>query len=175
MKMGKFGFNVGIIIFSVSVLLGCKKDDNADDQPDTGTKVGQMAPLFEMTDSNSNVIKLADYRGKLVLIDFWASWCSFCRAESPELRELYNSYNSKGLEIIGISLDTDIQDWMNAINSDGLNYINIIETDAFDSQVAIDYGIKSIPTMFLIDKEGIIIAVTSDAAQLETKIANRLN
>lgn len=173
--MKKYSLYLIIVLFTAATFSSCKKDTAIAPEPETGIKVGQTAPIFEINDDNSNLINLEDYRGKLVIIDFWASWCHFCRDENPELVDLYSMYHSKGLEIIGVSLDENAQSWRNAVIEDGIEYIQVNDTDAFNSDIAIDYGITSIPTMFLLNEEGVIIFITNDAAQFESFISSRLN
>ena len=164
-----------LMVLLISVIAYACKKDESNTNPQTGIKVGDLAPEFELKDSNSDTIKLNDYRGNLVVVDFWASWCHFCRDENPVLVSLYNNYKSKGLEIIGVSLDENAGNWQNAVIDDGIEFIQVIDTDAFNSQIAKDYGISSIPRMFLLDENGVIIAVTSDASALESYISNRLD
>ncbi len=171
--MKNLSFSIVLVLVLTVVSFGCKKDESAP-QPETGIKVGQTAPDFELEDINSNTIKLSDYRGKLVIVDFWASWCHFCRDENPKLVSLYNTYGSKGLEIIGISVDENIDNWKSAVNDDGIEYIQIIDTNAFDSDIAKTYQLTSIPTIFMIDETGVVVDVTSDANTLEQYIQSRL-
>jgi peroxiredoxin len=173
--MKKQSLYLVIIVVIALAFTSCKKDNVTAPEPETGIKVGQAAPLFELNDNNSNMINLEDYRGKLVIVDFWASWCHFCRGENPELVALYDMYNSKGLEIIGVSLDENKQSWRDAVSEDGIEFIQVNDTGAFDSQIAMDYGITSIPTMFLLDEDGVILFITNDAAKLESIINLRLN
>ena len=172
--MKKIRVKVVLVLLISVILFSCKKDEN-NNNPETGTKVGNLAPDFELRDINSDTIKLDDFKGNMVVVDFWASWCHFCRDENPVLVSLYNNFNSKGLEIIGVSLDENVSNWQNAVIDDGLEFIQVIDTEAFNSQIAKDYRITSIPRMFLLDENGLIIAVTSDASALEPYISNRLD
>ena len=126
-------------------------------------KKNNIAPGFEIKGIQGNNIRVKDYRGKYVLLDFWASWCRPCRQMVPHLKELYQKYHSKGLEIISISADTDSSLWKKAVTDEGLNsWANILnkEYNEKDKQIAsldITYGIDGYPTTILIDKEGKII------------------
>ncbi len=125
-------------------------------------KVGVAAPEFELTDPNGKIIKLAQLRGKVVLIDFWASWCGPCRRENPNVVEAYEKYNKKkfatgkGFEVVSISLDRNEKAWKSAILQDNLKW----PYHALDQEgiVARMYQVSSIPSGFLIDGNGKIVA-----------------
>lgn len=124
------------------------------------TALGTYAPDFELPDVNGKPVKLADYRGKYVLIDFWASWCGPCREENPYVKAAYEQFKNKGLEIVGISLDQPGQKkaWLKAIQDDGLPWVQLSDLLGWRSPVAVSYGIKAIPQNFLIDPQGKIVA-----------------
>ncbi len=121
--------------------------------------VGDVAPLFTSKNVNGKPISLSDYKGKVVLIDFWASWCEPCRAESPNLKTQYKLYKDKGFEIISISLDTDRKRWLKAIADDGLTWLQASDLKGLtESVIAKKYGIGAVPSFFLIGRDGKIIA-----------------
>lgn len=128
-------------------------------------KIGQEAPDFTLPNVGHDSTKLSDLRGKLVLIDFWASWCGPCRKKNPQLVALYQQYQHKsyktatGFEIIGISQDNKEIDWIKAIEDDHLTWINVSERKAHTGAVSIQYGVEYIPTTFLINAEGKIVLV----------------
>jgi peroxiredoxin len=128
-------------------------------------KIGQEAPDFTLPNVGNDSTKLSDLRGKLVLIDFWASWCGPCRKKNPQLVALYRQYQHKsyksatGFEIIGISQDNKEVDWIKAIEDDHLTWINVSERKAHTDAVSIQYGVEYIPTTFLINAEGKIVLV----------------
>jgi len=128
------------------------------------TAIGAQAPNFRIDDSEGNSFELTSLKGSYVLIDFWASWCVPCRRENPIIVDLYKKYHPMGLEIIGVSLDDTTRkndakaDWLKAINQDGLEWKQVSQLKGFESYVCLDYGITSIPSTFLLDKNGIIIA-----------------
>ena len=123
---------------------------------------GEKAPDFELSTPDGKKIELSDLKGKVVLIDFWASWCGPCRRENPNVVQAYEKYNKarfqngKGFEIFSVSLDRNEEAWLKAIETDGL----IWKSHGLDvgSTVAKQYGVSSIPTAFLINGDGIIVA-----------------
>jgi len=119
---------------------------------------GQQAPEFTMADTLGTELSLSSLKGKVVLIDFWASWCGPCRAENPNVVAAYKKFNSKGFTVLGVSLDTDKFKWKEAIAKDGLTWSHISDLKGWYNTVAKQYGVMSIPANFLIDKEGKIIA-----------------
>lgn len=121
------------------------------------TAIGATAPEFSQTDVNGKVIKLSDYKGKYVLVDFWASWCGPCRKENPYVVKAYNIYHEKGLEIVGVSLDDKKELWEKAIEKDGLTWNHVSDLKGWKNEAAVLYGVKMVPTNYLIDPEGKII------------------
>ncbi|MDW8289051.1 MAG: TlpA disulfide reductase family protein, partial [Flammeovirgaceae bacterium] len=109
-------------------------------------------------------------RGKVVLIDFWASWCGPCRRENPNVVKLYEKYKHKGFEIYGVSLDRDRKAWIEAIKEDGLPWIHVSDLKFWQSEAAKLYNISAIPTTVLLDKEGKIIAKNLRGKALEEAI-----
>ena len=129
--------------------------------------VGQPAPEFEAYTPTNKTVKLSDYRGKYVLVDFWASWCMPCRKENPNLVRMYNTYKDKGFEILGVSLDNNPGSWMRAIEEDKLTWTNISDLKAWSSDLVIDYRIKGIPYSVILDPQGNIIAKNLRSKELE--------
>ena len=157
-----------LFMFLILSLASCKKDTSS--ETPGGVEVGNIAPDFTLAGVDNNFHSLSDYRGKLVLIQFWASWCSFCREENPELVSLLDEYKQKGFEILGVSLDTEKDSWMNAIEDDHLNFVHLSDLEGFKSPVAETYKVSSIPQMFLVDENGVIILITSSASAVSDKV-----
>lgn len=131
---------------------------------------GQAAPEFTMNDTTGKPISLSSFKGKVVLIDFWASWCGPCRAENPNVVAAYKRFNSKGFTVLGVSLDTDKGKWEDAIAKDGLTWTHVSDLIGWDNVVAKQYGVMSIPANFLIDKEGKIIGSSLRGDNLVKKL-----
>jgi len=123
-----------------------------------GTQVGATAPDFSLPDPDGKTVSLKDYRGKYVLIDFWAGWCSPCRAENPNLIAAYETYKGRNFEVLGVSLDREKGYWLQAIEQDALPWTQVSDLKWWRSDVAQLYGIESIPANFLLDPQGKIIA-----------------
>jgi peroxiredoxin len=135
------------------------------------TAVGAEAPDFTMNDPEGKPIQLSSLRGKVVMIDFWASWCAPCRQENPNVVALYNKYHDKGFEILGVSLDRTKEDWTKAIADDKLIWLHVSDLQFWQNEVARLYGVNSIPQTFLIDKEGKIIGKGLRGEKLEQKLS----
>lgn len=124
------------------------------------TQIGQVAPDFEQETPAGDTMKISDFRGKYLLLDFWASWCGPCRTENPNLVKVYRRYKDRGFEILGISLDHSRQReaWLKAIEADGLIWSQVSDLRGSKNKAAVLYGINAIPANFLLDPEGKIIA-----------------
>ena len=132
---------------------------------------GSTAPDIIMASPDGTLLKLSDLRGKVVLIDFWASWCGPCRRENPNVVKLYDKYKDKGFEVFSVSLDKDKNAWIKAIGDDNLKWKNhVSDLKYWSSEAAKLYGISSIPSTVLIDKNGKIIAKNLRGRELENKL-----
>lgn len=140
----------------------------------TALQPGKMAPDFKLPTPEGDSISLSDYRGKYVLVDFWASWCGPCRQENPNIVRMYNRFKGKNFEILGVSLDKERAGWVKAIADDQLTWKQVSDLKFWDSIVTGLYAIQSIPATLLVDPDGKIIARNLRGPELEEKIASLL-
>ena len=136
------------------------------------TQEGVEAPDFTQKDVDGNAVKLSDYRGKYVLIDFWASWCAPCRRENPNLVKAYERFKNKGFEILGVSLDEakNKDKWLKAIETDKLTWKQVSDLKGWSNEAATLYNVKAIPMNFLVDPQGKIVAKELRGDKLEEKL-----
>lgn len=136
--------------------------------------VGAMAPDFSGKTPSGEPFSLKDAKGKVIVIDFWASWCSPCRVENPKLVAVYNKYRNKGLQIVGVSLDRKAEDWKKAIAYDGLTWLHVSNLKFWQDPIAKTYNVRAIPAMFLLNEKGVIIAKNLKVEELDAKLAELL-
>jgi peroxiredoxin len=139
------------------------------------TTNGEAAPEINLPSPKGQNISLSSLRGKVVLIDFWASWCGPCRKEMPNVVKAYTKYKSKGFEIYGVSLDDDKNRWEDAINKDGITWVQVSDLMGWSCTAAKLYGVQGIPYTVLLDREGKILAKNLRGEELEKKLAEVLN
>jgi peroxiredoxin len=137
--------------------------------------IGQLAPDITLSNPEGKEITLSSLRGKVVLVDFWASWCGPCRKEMPNVVKAYAKFKSKGFEIYGVSLDQEKDRWLEAIAKDGMTWPQVSDLKQWQSEVVPLYSIQSIPYTILLDKEGKILAKNLRGEDLEKKLAEVLN
>lgn len=134
------------------------------------TALGAQAPLFSQQDKDGKLINLVDFRGKYVLIDFWASWCGPCRHENPHVVKAFNRFKDKNFTILGVSLDRKKEAWLKAITDDQLNWAQVSDLKYWNNEVAQLYGVRAIPQNFLLDPAGKIVAKNLSGEQLSNKL-----
>ena len=135
------------------------------------TAIGSPAPEISLMDTEGKIRKLSSLKGKVVLIDFWASWCGPCRKENPHVVAMYGKYKDKGFEIYSVSLDKDRESWLKAIAKDNLTWPNhVSDLKYWKSEGAAAYGVTAIPFTVLVDKKGKIVAKKLRGEELENKV-----
>jgi thiol-disulfide isomerase/thioredoxin len=136
--------------------------------------VGKTAPDFTLDTPEETPLSLSSLKGKIVVIDFWASWCGPCRRENPHMVELYKEVNEKGVEFLGVSLDENKDKWLKAIEDDGLIWKHVSDLKGWNSEAGKMYGIRGIPATVLLDQNGVIVAKNLRSAELKVEIEKLL-
>ncbi|WP_254151340.1 TlpA family protein disulfide reductase [Chryseosolibacter indicus] len=139
------------------------------------TAIGQPAPEIALPNPEGQIVKLSSMKGKYVLVDFWAKWCGPCRQENPNVVRVYNKYKDKGFTVFGVSLDRKKEDWVQAIQQDGLTWTHVSDLKFWQSEAAKTYNISAIPFSLLVDPDGIIIDKNLRGAALEKRLAEVLD
>lgn len=138
------------------------------------TLSGTLAPNFKIVDNKNRTLTNETFKGKYLLIDFWASWCAPCREENPYLVKAYNKFAGKGFEVISISLDQNKKKWEDAVKKDNLTWIQACDLKGSRSKIVEDFGFLTIPTNFLIDKEGRIVNKNLTGEMLEKELQKQM-
>ncbi len=129
-------------------------------------RIGDSVPEIELPSANDSITKLSSLNGKVVLVDFWASWCAPCRAVNPYVQKLYKKYKDNGFEVFAVSLDVKKESWLKAIKQDKLTYTQVIDYTGWNSKVAEQFFVDALPTNFLLDKSGKIVAINIEGKEL---------
>ena len=158
-------------------LISSRIKQKIESSPNKGKiKIGMQAPDFSAPNPEGKQVTLSDIKGKVTIVDFWASWCKPCRIENPNLVKLYDKYHSKGLEIISVSLERGNQKafWIEAIKKDQLRWYNVSNLKFWQDPIAKAYSVNSIPATFILDENGVLIAERLRGTELEAKIKSLL-
>lgn len=121
-------------------------------------KVGDSIPTFTLLDANNTQVTSTVFKQKYLLIDFWASWCAPCRVGNKRLVKLFDTIDKRKIDIVGISLDTDKVKWVKAIEKDRIKFPQLNDSGGFDAKIAILFGVEELPSQFLFNEKGILIA-----------------
>lgn len=158
-------------IISVIILLWTSSFSNAQELYDNVTDAKLN---IKLPDTKGDSISLASLKGKVVLLDFWASWCMPCRAANKKLVKLYDKYKAQGFEIYSVSVDDEKRDWVKAIEKDKITWLQVNDPRSWGAQSAVNWNISVLPSTFLIDKQGDVVAIDVPEKILETRIRNLL-
>lgn len=135
---------------------------------------GYKAPELALPAASGDTVKLSSLKGKVVLLDFWASWCGPCRISNKGLVKLYPKYKDKGFEILGVSLDEDRSDWQKAVKKDKVSWLQVIDNGGWESKTVNQWKISAIPTSYLINKDGTLVAMDLEGKELEKALKELL-
>lgn len=133
-------------------------------------KNGAALPKITLSTSTGAAVELQSFKGKVTLVDFWASWCGPCRIANKKLVKLYSKYRNQGFEIVGISLDKDKAKWLNAVKKDKIEYMQLNDPAGFDAKSAIAFGVENMPASYLFDASGKLVAVNPSEQQIINEI-----
>jgi len=154
-----------------AVTQGAQQTEDAADATLAALKIGTQFPDFSEKDVTGQPLSIANYKGKVVMIDFWATWCGPCRGEIPNVVATYQKYHDKGFEIIGVSLDQDRQKLLDFTKENGMTWQQFFDGQGWNNKLAVKYGIESIPMTFLLDGNGKIIGKDLRGQELTDAVA----
>ena len=154
-----------LVLASGLVMTGCSG-------PTQGAQVGKLAPGFQLTDLDGQSVSLSDFRGKPVLLNFWASWCGPCRSEMPFIQRLHEEWADKGLVIVAVNIGESSSQAKEFVESYGLPFLVLLDTE---QETALSYNVRGIPATFFIDKDGIIQDIKVGAFSSKAEIERQLS
>ena len=171
-----------ILLICLSIGISSFSTHTTEKNPEAAPRVGQKAADLEYLSPDGNLLALTELEGHVVLLDFWASWCGPCRRKNPSIVALYEEYKdqkfikgTEGFEVYSVSLDKDQARWVGAIEKDNLSWdYHVSDLKGWSSEGARKYGVRSIPTTFLIDEEGYIIYVNPSQSIIELELNKRV-
>jgi peroxiredoxin len=166
----RFPNHEGVTAFLKALDTNAKKENTLSKSP----SLGELAPDFTLNDVNDKPVSLSSFRGKYVLVDFWASWCGPCRGENPNVVAAFKKYNNKNFTVLGVSLDENKADWLDAIKEDGLNWTHISDLKGWQTGVVAQYGFDGIPYNVLVDPSGKILATSLRGDDLDQFLSKTL-
>ncbi len=136
---------------------------------------GMLADEIALPSVTGDTLRLSSFKGKVVLLDFWASWCGPCRVANKGLSKIYDKFNSKGFEIYSVSLDHTKEDWVKAIRKDKIKWNQVFAAGGWETPTALKWNIYALPTSFLIDKDGRLLAMDIEGKDLERALKEMLD
>jgi thiol-disulfide isomerase/thioredoxin len=168
--------SLAAVALSFVLILSSCRDEPIDANPGTGElKVGAIMADFYLENEQSELVYLSDFRGKTVLVEFWASWCPYCIEEVPELHALYQEYRDEEFEIIGVSIDEKRSNWIAKLREINSPYTHLNDPRGFDSPLMEKYNIGSIPKLILIDGAGKVLAISTKTSEIRKALESYLN
>ena len=136
---------------------------------------GQQAMDIALPSLNGDTLKLSSLKGKVVLLDFWASWCGPCRISNKHMAKLYAKYKSQGFEIFGVSVDNSENDWKKAVQKDKITWLQVNDREMGEASIAMKWNVGALPTSYLINKEGKLVGMDLEGKDLEEAVKDLLS